>query len=161
MNPQKILDPIDVRILKALSRDARITWSELADEVGLSVTPTLRRVRQMEDAGLIRGYHAELDHAQLIGDMAVFISITMEKQASDTLGRLEASVAQLPEIMSGHMLSGAQDFLLLAYVRDLAHYRDLLATLTAIEGIAHVQSSFVLKSFLVRSTPLVLERSQR
>lgn len=149
------LDKIDIRILRALTRDGRMGWSDLAEEVGLSVTPTLRRVRQMEEDGLIRGYGARLDETRLIGEISVFISITMERQVKGVLDAFEAAAATFPEIMSGHLMSGAQDYVLHAFVRDLAHYRDLLAKLTEIDGIAHIQSSFVLKSFLARSAPLL------
>jgi len=149
------LDKIDIRILRALSRDGRMAWSDLAEEVGLSVTPTLRRVRQMEEDGLIRGYGASLDETRLIGEMAVFISITMERQVKDALNTFEAAAAALPEVMGGYLMSGAQDYILHAFVRDLAHYQDLLGKLTEIEGIAHIQSSFVLKRFLARSAPLL------
>lgn len=151
------LDKIDIRILRALSRDGRMGWSDLAEEVGLSVTPTLRRVRQMEEDGLIRGYGARLDETRLIGEIPVFISITMERQVKSVLDAFEAAAAALPEVMSGHLMSGSQDYMLHAFVRDLSHYRDLLAKLTEIEGIAHIQSSFVLKSFLSRSAPLLRE----
>ena len=153
-NPRK-LDKIDIRILRALTRDGRLSWSDLAEEVGLSVTPTLRRVRQMEEDGLIRGYGARLDETRLLGEIPVFISITMERQVKPALDAFEAEAVKFPEIMSGHLMSGGQDYMLHAFVRDLAHYRDLLAKLTEIDGIAHIQSSFVLKSFLARDAPLL------
>lgn len=155
------LDAIDTRILNALIRDGRITWSDLADEVGLSVTPTMRRVRQMEEAGVIRGYGAHLDVTRLIGEMPVFVSVTMERQVADALAVLEAAVADLPEVMSGHLMSGTQDYLLHAYVRDMEHYRSLLDRLTQVPGIAHIQSSFVLKTFLSRDAPLLQASPRR
>ncbi len=155
-NPAK-LDPIDIKILRVLTRDGRISWAELAEEVGLSTTPVQRRVRQMEENGLIRGYGARLDETRLIGEIPVFISITLERQVRDVLSRFEVAVSALPEVMGGYMMSGSQDFMLHAFVRDLAHYRDLLAKLTELEAIAHVQSSFVLKTFLSRSAPLLGE----
>jgi Lrp/AsnC family transcriptional regulator, leucine-responsive regulatory protein len=155
------LDPIDARILRALTREGRITWADLAEEVGLSTTPTLRRVRQMEAEGLIRGYTARLDETRLIGSIPVFISVTLERQIEPVLSAFEAAVSALPEVMSGHLMSGAQDYLLHAFVRDLDHYRDLLAKLTEISGIAHIQSSFVLKTFLYRAAPLVTDGERR
>jgi len=149
------LDKIDIRILRALSREGRLAWSDLAEEVGLSVTPTLRRVRQMEEDGVIQGYSARLDETRLIGEMAVFISITMERQVKSALNTFEAAASTLPEVMGGYLMSGAQDYILQAFVRDLAHYQELLGKLTEIEGIAHIQSSFVLKSFLARQAPLL------
>jgi Lrp/AsnC family leucine-responsive transcriptional regulator len=149
------LDSIDLRILRALTRDGRITWAELADEVGLSTTPTLRRVRQMEADGIIQGYTARLDETRLIGEMPVSISVTLERQVKPVLNAFEDAVGALPEVMSGHLMSGNRDYLLHAFVRDLDHYRDLLARLTEIDGIAHIQSSFVLKTFLYRTAPLL------
>ncbi|WP_165191504.1 Lrp/AsnC family transcriptional regulator [Caulobacter soli] len=155
MTTRRKLDPIDLRILKALSRDGRIAWSELADEVGLSTSPTLRRVRLMEEEGIIKGYAARLDETRLIGEIPVFVSVTLERQVRDVLARFEAAVSILPEVMGGYLMSGSQDYMLHAFVRDLAHYRDLLDRLTEMEGIAHIQSSFVLKSFLSRTAPLL------
>ncbi len=157
MTTTRKLDPIDTRILRTLSRDGRIAWSELAEEVGLSTSPTLRRVRLMEEEGIIKGYAARLDETRLIGEIPVFVSITLERQVRDVLTRFEVAVAALPEVMAGYLMSGSQDYMLHAFVRDLAHYRDLLAKLTEIEGIAHIQSSFVLKSFLSRTGPLLGE----
>lgn len=149
------LDAIDVRILTALTRDGRITWSDLANEVGLSTTPTLRRVRQMEEEGLIRGYSARLDETRLIGEIPVFVSVTLERQVRDVLTRFENAVSALPEVMGGYLMSGSQDYMLHAFVRDMNHYRDLLARLTELDSIAHIQSSFVLKTFLYRAAPLL------
>jgi DNA-binding Lrp family transcriptional regulator len=151
------LDSIDIRILGALTRDGRITWSDLAEEVGLSTTPTLRRVRQMEDEGLIRGYGARLDETRLIGEMPVFITITMERQVKEVLNGFEAEASTLPEVMGGYMLSGTSDYLLHAFVRDLSHYRDLIDRLSEIKGIAHITSSFVVKSFLTRVAPMITD----
>lgn len=145
-NPLK-LDKQDLKILNALTRDGRITWSELAEEIGLSLTPTLRRVRRLEQDGIIRGYTADLDQAKLIGAMGLFITITMERQVEEILAKFETAVAELPEVISGYLISGGQDYMLHAFVRDLDHYRELLAVLTRIDGIAHIQSSFILKTF--------------
>jgi DNA-binding Lrp family transcriptional regulator len=111
----------------------------------------------MEDEGIIQGYGARLDERRLIGEMPVFISITMERQVKSVLEALEVAVSKMPEIMAGCLMSGAQDYLLQAFVRDLDHYKEFLAKLTEIEGIAHIQSSFVLKRFLSRSAPLLVD----
>ena len=153
-NPRK-LDAIDIRILRGLTRDGRMTWGDLAEEVGLSTTPTLRRVRQMEEEGIIRGYTARLDETRLIGEIPVFISITLVRQTKDVLSDFEDAVSAFPEVMGGYMMSGNHDFMLHAFVRDLGHYRDLLAKLTQLDAIAHIQSSFVLKTFLNRFAPLL------
>lgn len=149
-NPRN-LDRADVHILRTLARDGRISWRDLADEIGLSLTPTLRRVRQLEQDGIIKGYSAQIDQTRLIGPMAVFISITLERQVDEVLNAFEAAVLALPEVVGGYLMSGGADYMLHAFVRDLEHYRTLLGQLTRLGGIAHIQSSFVLKTFTQRT----------
>ncbi|VWX54115.1 Bkd operon transcriptional regulator [Novosphingobium sp. 9U] len=148
-----VLDRYDLRILQRLTEDGRITWRDLAEEIGLSITPTIRRVRILEDAGYITGYAARLDEGRLAGTMIVFISVTLERQVREALEQFEAKVSDLPEVMSGFLMTGGADYLLRAVVRDLDHYRDLLESLTQIAGVAHIQSSFALKSFINRPAP--------
>ena len=149
------LDKQDRRILIALARDGRISWRDLSDEIGLSLTPTLRRVRKLENAGVIRGYSARLDEESLLGGMTVFISVTLERQVEDALSGFERVTAGLPEVMDGFLMTGGSDYLLHAIVRDLSHYQTLLAELTRIPGVAHIQSSFALKTFVRRLSPVI------
>lgn len=149
------LDSYDRKILRKLAEDGRITWRDLADSIGLSLTPTLRRVRMLEEAGFITGYHARLDEARLAGSMIVFISVTLERQVREMLDRFEEHVARLPEVMSGFLMTGGSDYLLRAVVRDLEHYRELLDNLTKVEGVEHIQSSFALKAFVNKPSPLI------
>jgi len=158
MSPPDNLDRYDLKILQRLTEDGRITWRDLADEIGLSMTPTIRRVRLLEEAGYITGYSARLDEGRLAGTMIVFISVTLERQVRDALDVFEARVADLPEVMSGFLMTGGADYLLRAVVRDLDHYRDLLESITQIPAVAHIQSSFALKSFVNRSAPLLSAR---
>lgn len=132
-----------------------MTWRELADEIGLSLTPTIRRVRQLEEQGFIAGYFARLDEKRLMGSMSVFVSVTLERQTREVLEHFEEQMLRVPEIMSGFQMSGGADYLLRAVVRDLDHYRALLDVMTSIEGIAHLQSSFALKAFINRPSPIV------
>lgn len=149
------LDSYDRRILQHLTDDGRMTWSDLADAIGLSLTPTIRRVRRLEEAGFIAGYSARLDERKLAGAMSVFVSVTLEKQVRLALDAFEAEVSVLPEVMSGFLMSGGSDYLLRCVVRDLEHYRALLEQLTNAAGVAHIQSSFALKAFINRSAPIV------
>lgn len=149
------LDAYDRKILQQLTVDGRTTWSDLAERIGLSLTPTIRRVRQLEEAGYITGYSAQLDERMLAGSMSVFVSVTLEKQVREALDLFEARVAHLPEVMSGFLMSGGSDYLLRCVVRDLDHYREFLDTLTKIPGVAHIQSSFALKAFINRPAPLI------
>jgi DNA-binding Lrp family transcriptional regulator len=149
------LDAYDLKILTTLSADGRITWSDLAEAIGLSLTPTIRRVRQLEEAGYISGYFAQLDEKRLAGGMIAFVSVTLEKQVRETLDAFEAGVIDLPEVMSGFLMSGGADYLLRSVVRDLDHYRDFLDRLTRLPGVAHIQSSFALNAFVNRPSPLI------
>lgn len=155
MKPIPLLDAYDRKILQQLTRDGRVTWSDLAEAIGLSLTPTIRRVRQLEQAGYITGYSARLDESMLAGSMSVFISVTLERQVRASLDAFEHQVAVLPEVMSGFLMSGGSDYLLRCVVRDLEHYREFLDILTNIPGVAHIQSSFALKSIINRPAPLI------
>lgn len=157
MNQHENLDSLDRKILRKLVEDGRITWRDLADSIGLSLTPTLRRVRMLEDAGFITGYHARLDEARLAGPMIVFVSVTLERQIREVLDRFEEHIAKLPEVMSGFLMTGGADYLLRASVRNLDHYRQLLDDITKIDGVAKIQSSFALKSFINKPSPLIIE----
>ncbi|WP_050465595.1 Lrp/AsnC family transcriptional regulator [Herbaspirillum autotrophicum] len=148
------LDKIDIKILNHLASDGRIGWRELADKVGLTLTPTLRRVRLLEERGYIQGYFARLDEARLAGELVVFVSVSMDKQEQEVLVNFEQRIAQVPEVMSCFLMTGDADYLLRVVVKDLHTYQSFLAnTLTRIPGIAHIKSSFALKSVLSRTAP--------
>jgi len=151
----RVLDSYDRKILQCISEDGRITWSDLAERIGLSLTPTARRVRALEEEGYILGYFARLDEKKLAGPISVFVSVTLDKQVRTALEAFESRAADLPEIMSGFLMSGGADYLLRVVVRDLDHYRDLLEVLTQIPNVAHIQSSFALKSFINRPAPRI------
>lgn len=161
MNQEFALDSYDRRILRRLAEDGRVTWRDLADHIGLSLTPTVRRVRLLEERGYITGYSARLDEKLLIGSMIVFVTVTLERQTREAIARFEDVVADIPEIMSGFQMSGGSDYLLRAVVRDLDHYRNLLDMMTSITGVAHLQSSFALKSFINRPAPIVPDEVRR
>jgi len=148
------LDGYDYRILQELTQDGRLSWRDLADRIGLSLTPTLRRVRRLEETGFIMGYSANLDERRLAGAMIVFISVTLERQVEDALTVFETEVLKLPQVMSGFLMTGGADYLLRVVVPDLEHYQDLLGKLTRISGVAHIQSSFALKAFINRPGPI-------
>lgn len=142
------IDEYDFKILQILSKEGRMSWRDLAQEIGLSLTPTLRRVRRLEEAGYIRGYHASLDDRLLGGSITVFISVTLERQKREMLRAFEERVAALPGIVSGYMMTGQADYLLKAVATDLKDYRDLLDELAKAEGIAHIHSSIALKTIV-------------
>lgn len=139
------LDETDKRILAALQENGRLTNVELADRVGLSPSPCLRRVRILEEAGIIRGYQALVDQGQVGLPVSVFVSVKLEKQKEDALQRFEKAVRAFPEVLECYLMTGSRDYLLRVVARDLADYeRFLKATLTRIDGVASIESSFAL-----------------
>lgn len=149
------LDSYDTKILAKLTENGRITWRDLADEIGLSLTPTIRRVKQLEDLGYITGYFARLDETIISGEMSVFINVTLERQTKETLDDFESKVIALPEVMSAFLMSGGSDYLMRCVVRNLTHYRELLNEITKIPQVAHIQSSFALKTIINRPAPVL------
>lgn len=149
------IDRIDRKILQHLAQDGRIAWSELADLVGLSLTPTLRRVRRLEEAGYIQGYVAKLDEARLVGRMSVLVAVTLTSQSEEALARFEEAIVAAPEVMSCFLMTGDADYSLRVVVPDLETYhRFLTRTLTRIPGVAHIKSGFALRTVLNRASPL-------
>jgi DNA-binding Lrp family transcriptional regulator len=150
------IDRIDRKILSRLAQDGRIAWSELADLVGLSLTPTLRRVRRLEEAGYIQGYVAKLDEARLAGRMSVLVAVTLTSQSEETLARFEEAIVAAPEVMSCFLMTGDADYSLRVVVPDLETYHQFLTrTLTRIPGVAHIKSGFALRTVLNRASALI------
>jgi len=140
------LDVIDRKILGALQDNGRLSNVELAERVGLSPSPCLRRVRMLEDAGMITRYVALLDQKAVGLPVSVFISIKLERQQEDDLDRFEAEVRQYPEVLECYLMTGTRDYLLRVATRDLAAYERFLKTkLTRVENVASIESSFALK----------------
>jgi Lrp/AsnC family leucine-responsive transcriptional regulator len=141
------LDAIDYRILAALQRDGRLTNVQLAEEVGLSPSPCLRRVRMLEKAGTIGGYHAALDRSGVGLGLTVFVGIKVERHHDEPAAAFRDAVQALPEVISCHLVSGAADFLLQVVVPDLAGYeRFLLGTLLKLPGVSDIRSNFAIQT---------------
>jgi DNA-binding Lrp family transcriptional regulator len=140
------LDRIDRQILALLQEDGRMTNIALAARVGISPPPCLRRVRALETAGLIRGYHADLPPEALGFPVTVFAQIGLLSQAEADLKAFEALVATWPEVREAHMLAGETDFLLKIVAPDWDSYQRFLSTkLTAGPNVAHVKSALMLR----------------
>lgn len=155
MNQLNTLDGYDRKILRALSRDGRIAWKDLSEEIGLSMTPTIRRVRLLEEAGLIEGYTAVLNEERLVGSISVFVSVTLERQTESAMALFEAEIAKSPNCLSCFLMTGGADYLLRVVVYDLKEFQRFIAeVLSRIQGVAHIQSSFALRSVLQRSAAL-------
>src|SRR4051812_38851759 len=110
--PSTALDSVDLEILAALQEDGRMTNVDLAARVGLTAPPCLRRVRSLEQAGVIRGYHARLDPVALGYGITVFAMVSLKSQAENELRAFEDHIARLPEVRECHMLNGEIDFIL-------------------------------------------------
>ncbi len=124
------LDAIDRRILAELQQDGRMTNVELARRAEITAPPCLRRVRRLEEAGIIRGYHADTDPARLGWEITFFAIVGLESQKDGVLSAFEAAVAQWPEVRECHMIRGGGDFLLRVVARDTAHENELTQKLT-------------------------------
>ncbi|MDQ2763982.1 MAG: Lrp/AsnC family transcriptional regulator [Pseudomonadota bacterium] len=140
-------DQIDRQILTLLQDDGRMTNVDLAEQVGLTAPPCLRRVRALEDAGAIRGYHAELDPASLGYPITVFAMVSLRSQAEHDLTAFEDHVAAIPEIRECHMLNGEIDFILKIVAADLKSFQDILTThLTPAPNVASVKTSLTIRT---------------
>lgn len=141
------LDAYDRRILSALQRDGRLTNVQLADEIGLSASPCLRRVRQLEEAGVIRGYQAALDADALGLGMTVFIGVKVDRHHEDEAQKFHQMVSALPEVISAYLVSGESDFLLHVVVPDLRSYdRFLTETLLKMPSVRDIRSNFAIRT---------------
>jgi DNA-binding Lrp family transcriptional regulator len=134
------LDEVDRQILAELQADGRMTNVELARRVGLSAPPCLRRVRRLEEEGIIRGYHADLAPVPLGYEITFFALVGLESQKEAVLQSFERMVRDWPEVRECHMIRGGGDFLLRLVARDTAHENALTARITAAEMVARVQT---------------------
>lgn len=145
------LDRIDLAILRALQNDARMPNAQLADQVGLSPSPCLRRVKRLQQQGLIRGFATLLEPRAVGLGVNVFVSVTLNDQARPELEQFEAQVADCPEVMECYLMTGDFDYLLRVVATDLdAYQRFLIERLTRIPGVANIKSSFALKQVIQR-----------
>lgn len=146
------LDSIDKRILKELQHNARISNQELADKIGLSPSPCLRRVKQLEEGGLIKGYVTELDASKLGLKLMAIVQVAMDRHTPDRFEQFETAILKLPQVLECIMITGqSADYQLKILVKDMEEYQDfLLKKLTRITGVSDVRSSFVLRQ--IRST---------
>jgi DNA-binding Lrp family transcriptional regulator len=134
------LDAIDRRILVELQTDGRMTNVELASRAGISAPPCLRRVRRLEEAGIIRGYHADTDPQRLGWEITFFAIVGLESQKESALSAFEALVGAWPEVRECHMIRGGGDFLLRLVARDTAHENQLTQRLTGADTVSRVQT---------------------
>lgn len=152
------LDRQDRRLLDVLQQDGRISNQDLAERIGLSASSCLRRLRTLEDAGLIIGYRALLDAKALGLSLMALVHISMDRHTPERFANFEAQVAALPHVLECLLITGqAADYQLKVIVQDMDAYHDLLLNkITRIEGVTGVHSSFVLRR-VVNKTALPLD----
>jgi DNA-binding Lrp family transcriptional regulator len=141
------LDSIDRRLLAELQAEGRVTNVDLARRVGLTAPPCLRRVRALEEAGVIRGYHADLDASSLGFTITVFAMVSLKSQAEEDLRAFEEHIKGLPEVRECHMLNGEIDFILKIVSKDLQSFQEFLTSkLTPAPNVASVKTSLTIRT---------------
>ncbi|HEY5674159.1 MAG TPA: Lrp/AsnC family transcriptional regulator [Malonomonas sp.] len=156
-NPQQTQpDAIDKRILSALQKDGRLSNVQLAEQVGLSESACLRRVRLLEKSGIIDRYVMLIDQTALGKPGTVFVRVTLEGQQQEKLQRFEQEIGKVKEVMECYLMSGDSDYLLRVIVRDNEDYLRIHNRLTSLPEVLRVQSSFALKK-VVRKTEISLD----
>jgi DNA-binding Lrp family transcriptional regulator len=141
------LDKVDRRILRDLQDDGRMTNVELSRRAGISAPPCLRRVRALEEAGVVKGYHAEVAAPALGYNVTVFAHVGLSSQAETDLRAFEALVNSWPQVRECHMLAGETDFLLKVVAEDWDAYQTFLTTrLTTAPNVSHVKSSLAIRT---------------
>jgi len=142
----EIMDSIDLRILKELRKDGRLSNQELADRVSLSASPCLRRVRKLEESGVIKGFTALIDHRKYGLSINAFISVRLEKHTDALVSDFEKGIQKLDEVIACYLISGSRDYLLQIVAKDLDSYEQFLRQkLRLVPGIGQLESNFVLR----------------
>jgi len=141
------MDRYDRRILELLQKDGRLTNLELAEQIGLSPSPCLRRVRALEESGIIHGYHALLDAQKLGLTLTALVYISMDRHTPERFANFDASIRTLPEVLECLLITGQDaDYQIKVVVRDMQAFQHLLLDqITRIDGVTGVHSSFVLR----------------
>jgi Lrp/AsnC family leucine-responsive transcriptional regulator len=141
------IDRYDMQILKALQQDGRVSNQDLADSIGLSPSPCLRRVRALEESGFIVGYRALLDAKKLGLSLMVLIHISMDQHTPERFSNFEQKIGEIPEVLECLLITGqAADYQLKVLVKDMDGFQELLLNrITRISGVTGVHSSFVLR----------------
>ena len=137
-----------------LSKDGRISWRDLSDQIGLSLTPTLRTPPAPESDGIITGYSAQFDEQKLGYGITMYVWVSLERQVEETLKVFERRIADVPEVMSCYLMTGEADYVLRIVVPDLPSYqRFMLDVLTRIPGVSRIQSGLAIKPVFHRAAP--------
>mgnify|MGYP001001614306 CR=1 FL=1 len=154
MAPGVKLDRIDLKILTALQSNGRMTNAALADQVGLSQSPCLQRVKRLEAVGLIAGYAAEIALQRLCETIIVYTQVTLRDHRAEDFQKFERGIAAVPEVLECHLVSGGYDYLVKFVARSVAHYQEIIERVLARSiGIERYFSYIVIKSPILRRHP--------
>lgn len=147
------LDSTDQKILQLLSKNARLPIAEIAEMVNLSATPVIRRIKRLEDTGVITGYHAHTSPEALGCSLAVFVAVSMDKHTKERFCEFEKQITKFDEVIACSIVTGrSEDYLLKVVVKDMRHYEDfLLNKLSKIEGVSQLHTSFELREVFNRA----------
>jgi len=145
-------DRIDLRLLTLIQQNARMPIVEIAKQLALSPSACARRLRLLEDGGVIQGYGARIDAATLGLPMTAFVLVSLARKSEDVLANFEAAIAKAPEVMEACLMTGREDYLLRVVVSDLRAYEQFVKQrLTRIPGVSQVETSFMLRQITARS----------
>ena len=141
------MDSIDLKLLSLLQSNGRMTNVELAQKVGLTAPPCLRRIRALEQAGVIRAYHADIVASKMGFSITVFAMVSLKSQAEADLRAFETYLQSIPEVRECHMLNGEIDFMLKIVARDLQSFQELLTSrLTSAPNVSSVKTSLTIRT---------------
>jgi DNA-binding Lrp family transcriptional regulator len=155
---KRSLDETDIRIVTVLQKNARLSNKELAAQVGLAPSTCLERVRRLTDAGVLRGFHADVSHAALGIHIEAMISIRLATHAKSEIAQFRKRITALDEVCALYHVTGANDYLVYVAVRDTDHLRSLVVSgITAIPDVAHVETALIFESVRKPVLPVYVE----
>jgi len=141
----RVLDRIDLHILALLQNDGRIVMKDLAEQVGLSLTPCIERVKRMERDGVITGYHARVNPHAMGLQILVFVEITLHQKSEQAFDRFRSAILAIPQVMECHLVSGDFDYLIKARIPEMTEYRRLLGEILQVADEAQSRSYVVME----------------
>lgn len=140
------IDELDKRILRRIALEGRISVQALGESIGLSPTPVARRLKRLEEAGIVTGYAAIINEAALGYDVSVFVSVKLDRQIDNALSSFEIAINSFPEVLDCWLMTGSRDYLLRVVTRSMAEFeRFLVGHLTKVKGVAEIESSIPLR----------------
>ncbi|MGI9371539.1 MAG: Lrp/AsnC family transcriptional regulator [Hyphomicrobiales bacterium] len=149
----RAFDRVDIKLLRLLQQNGRLSNTELADAVNLSPSPCLRRLKRLEKEGVISRYVALVDQKAVGLPVSVFVSVKLERQREDAMAHFDAEIARYPEVLECYLMTGSRDYLLRVVAADLEAYEKFLKDkLTRIEGVSSIESSFALNQVKYTNT---------